>query len=68
MRTKGLIQRSAAVRLNLNGQLLVLVEEWRRSQPQIPSRTAAIRQLIGHALSSREQRTPPARDSQWLIP
>jgi hypothetical protein len=58
MHTKDLVQPSAAVRLNLNGQLLVLVEEWRRSQPRIPSRTAAIRHLVGHALTSREQREP----------
>jgi hypothetical protein len=33
------------------GQLLLRIEDWRRCQPKIPSRSEAIRQLIERALA-----------------
>jgi metal-responsive CopG/Arc/MetJ family transcriptional regulator len=45
----------AAVRLDLTDPLLTDVENWRRSQEKIPSRTDAIRQLVKRALEESEQ-------------
>jgi hypothetical protein len=42
---------SAAVRLQLEGPIFVLVENWRRSQLKIPSRSEALRLLIERALT-----------------
>jgi hypothetical protein len=44
---------SAAVRLQLEGPIFELVEDWRRSHEKIPSRTEALRLLIGLALAAR---------------
>ena len=41
----------AAVRLALEGPIFELVEDWRRSQPKIPSRNEAIRLLLRRALA-----------------
>jgi hypothetical protein len=43
-------ENAAAVRLQLEGPIFVLVEDWRRSQPKIPSRNEAIRLLLRRAL------------------
>jgi hypothetical protein len=43
-------EQSAAVRLPLEGPLFALVEDWRRSQPKIPTRNEAIRLLLWQAL------------------
>jgi hypothetical protein len=40
----------AASKFRLEGRTLSLIEEWRRAQPRIPSRTEAIRQLIEKAI------------------
>ena len=45
----------AAVRLDLTDPLLTDIENWRRSQEKIPSRTDAIRQLVKRALEESEQ-------------
>jgi Arc/MetJ-type ribon-helix-helix transcriptional regulator len=45
----------AAVRLDLTDPLLTDIENWRRSQKKIPSRTDAIRQLVKRALEESEQ-------------
>jgi hypothetical protein len=52
----------AAVRLALEGPIFALVEDWRRSQPKIPSRNEAIRLLLRRALEC-----PPEKlsDAQW---
>ena len=52
---------AAAVRLALEGPIFALVEDWRRSQPKIPSRNEAIRQLIQQALNADAARLRPAR-------
>jgi hypothetical protein len=49
-------QQTAAVQLRL-GPLFELVENWRRSQPKIPPRSEAIRELVRLALSA------PRRDA-----
>jgi hypothetical protein len=43
-------ERAAVVRLPLEGPIFALVEDWRRSQPKIPSRNEAIRLLLRRAL------------------
>jgi hypothetical protein len=43
-------ENTAAVRLQLEGPIFILVEDWRRSQPKIPSRNEAIRLLLRRAL------------------
>ena len=42
------------VRLPLEQRLLILIENWRRSQEKIPSRTDAVRQLLKRALKESE--------------
>jgi hypothetical protein len=43
-------KNAAAVRLQLEGPIFNLVEDWRRSQKKIPSRNEAVRLLIRRAL------------------
>jgi hypothetical protein len=43
-------EQTAVVRLPLEGPIFALVEDWRRSQPKIPSRNEAIRLLLRQAL------------------
>ena len=43
-------EQTAIVRLPLEGPIFALVEDWRRSQPKIPSRNEAIRLLLWRAL------------------
>jgi hypothetical protein len=43
-------EQTAVVRLPLEGPIFALVEDWRRSQPKIPSRNEAIRLLLRRAL------------------
>jgi len=54
-------KNAAAVRLALEGPIFALVEDWRRSQPKIPSRNEAIRLLLRRAL----ERPPEKSDAQW---
>jgi hypothetical protein len=53
-------EQTAVVRLPLEGPIFALVEDWRRSQPKIPSRNEAIRLLLRRALGrSSENSQPP---------
>jgi hypothetical protein len=55
---------SAAVRLQLEGSIFELVEDWRRSHEKIPSRTEALRLLIGLGLAARpDGPRPPNTES-----
>ena len=54
------IEAFGQVRLQLNGHLFVLLENWRRSQPKIPSRAEAIRKLIEQALTEQDGRRTEA--------
>jgi hypothetical protein len=47
-------RQNAAVQLRL-GPLFQLVEDWRRSQPKIPPRSEAIRELVRLALQIARQ-------------
>jgi hypothetical protein len=46
------MQPNAAVRFQLEGAIFTQIEDWRRSQPKIPSRPDAIRELLKRALGS----------------
>jgi hypothetical protein len=46
---------TAAVQLRLKAETLTSVENWRRSQAKIPSRAAAIRQLVERALGDPDR-------------
>ena len=51
---------AAAVRLALEGPIFALVEDWRRSQPKIPSRNEAIRLLLRRALERSSEKSEAA--------
>jgi hypothetical protein len=53
----------ASVRLELEGPILTSVENWRRSQPKIPSRSEAVRKLLERALR-RSPNTAQQADRQ----
>jgi hypothetical protein len=52
-------EQTAVVRLPLEGPIFVLVEDWRRSQPKIPSRNEAIRLLLRRALERSSENSQP---------
>ena len=53
MHDNGSVQPTAAVRIELEGPTFEQVEEWRRSQSKIPSRSEAVRRLLALALTAR---------------
>ena len=58
-------EQAAVARLPLKGAIFQLLENWRRSQAKIPSRNAAIRQLLQQALersSEKPEATCAERD------
>ena len=59
MHDNGLVQPSADVRLHLVGPIFAQVEDWRRSQPRIPSRAEAVRLLVECALAGPDAPRPP---------
>jgi hypothetical protein len=50
-------EQTAVVRLPLKGPIFALVEDWRRSQPKIPSRNEAIRLLLWRALEQSSEKS-----------
>jgi hypothetical protein len=48
------VQPTAAVRLDLEGPIFARLEDWRRAQSKIPSRSEAVRLLLALALSARQ--------------
>jgi hypothetical protein len=54
------MHETAAVRLQLEGPIFALVEDWRRSQPKIPSRNEAIRLLLRRALERSSENSQAA--------
>jgi hypothetical protein len=60
MREHASTQFKAAVQLRLKGETFISLENWRRSQSKIPSRSDAIRQLLERALGDNEQPAPAA--------
>jgi hypothetical protein len=53
-------EQTAVVRLPLKGRIFALVEDWRRSQPKIPSRNEAVRLLLRRALERSSENSQPA--------
>jgi hypothetical protein len=53
-------EQTAVVRLPLEGPIFALVEDWRRSQPKIPSRNEAIRLLLRRALERSSAKSEAA--------
>jgi hypothetical protein len=53
-------EQTAVVRLPLEGPIFALVEDWRRSQPKIPSRNEAIRLLLWRALERSSEKSQAA--------
>jgi hypothetical protein len=53
MHDDGSVQPTAAVRIELEGPTFEQIEEYRRSQSKIPSRSEAVRRLLELALSTR---------------
>jgi hypothetical protein len=45
-------EQCADMRLQLEGQIFVWIENFRRSQTKIPSRAEAIRQLLARAIGA----------------
>jgi hypothetical protein len=68
MHDDGLVQPSAAVRLHLDGSIFAQVEDWRRSQPRIPSRAEAVRLLVEYALAGPDTPRPPECGRQLNTP
>ena len=61
-------EQPPTLRLPLEGPIFALVEDWRRSQPKIPSRNEAIRLLLRLALERSSENSQPAiveRDGCW---
>jgi hypothetical protein len=54
------MEQTAIVRLPLKGPIFALVENWRRSQPKIPSRNEAIRLLLRRALERPREKLSDA--------
>jgi hypothetical protein len=53
-------EQTAVVRLPLEGPDFELLEDWRRSQPKIPSRNQAIRLLLRRALERSSEKSEVA--------
>jgi hypothetical protein len=47
----------AAVQVRLRGALYAALNDWRRSQPKIPSQAEALRQLLERALAEPDEAT-----------
>jgi hypothetical protein len=45
---------SSAVQVRLRGPLYRALENWRRSQPKIPARSEALRELLERALEQQD--------------
>jgi hypothetical protein len=59
MLNKASVRTRGAVRLDLDGPILAGVEDWRRSQPEIPSRSEAVRLLLALGLRTADGPRPP---------
>jgi hypothetical protein len=53
-------EQTAVIRLPLEGPIFALVEDWRRSQPKIPSRNEAVRLLLRRALERSSENSQVA--------
>jgi len=57
-RTFNMPPKSERVELRVDAEFLARVDEWRRQQPDIPSRSMAIRRLVDGALQAAGARSP----------
>ena len=62
------VQPTAAVRLDLEGPIFAMLEDWRRAQSKIPSRSEAVRLLLALALSARQRRPARTSDAETECP
>ena len=53
-------EQTAVIQLPLEGPIFALVEDWRRSQPKIPSRNEAVRLLLRRALERSSENSQAA--------
>ena len=53
-------EQTAVIRLPLEGPIFAVVEDWRRSQPKIPSRNEAVRLLLRRALERSSENSQAA--------
>ena len=44
--------KTERIELRASGEFMQAIDEWRRRQPDLPSRSSAIRQLVEKALES----------------
>ena len=68
MQENGSVRQRGAVRLDLHGPILAGVENFRRSQSEIPSRSEAVRQLLELALSARPNQCVRGTDADAATP
>ena len=59
-------EQTAVIRLPLEGPIFTLVEDWRRSQPTIPSRNEAVRVLLRRALEWPSEKSEAAAADRAL--
>jgi hypothetical protein len=59
-------EQTAVIRLPLEGPIFTLVEDWRRSQPKIPSRNEAVRLLLRRALEWPSEKSEAAAADRAL--
>jgi metal-responsive CopG/Arc/MetJ family transcriptional regulator len=53
--------KTERIELRASGEFLKAIDEWRRRQPDLPSRSSAIRQLVEKALESESSRPASKR-------
>jgi hypothetical protein len=46
-------EKNRLLQMRVSGDFLRTVDDWRRKQPELPSRSEAIRRLVQQALTSR---------------
>jgi hypothetical protein len=53
------------IEVKVTAEMLALIEQWRRTQPQIPSRPQAVRELLAIALRAEglADKSDPAADA-----
>lgn len=52
-------ERTRPYQMRVTEEWLAIIDEWRRKQPDLPSRAEAIRRLVDRGLKSGEDSAPP---------
>lgn len=55
------LQHDRPFQMRVSESFLQTVDEWRRTQPDLPSRAEAIRRLVQIAVEAGRERLPPSR-------